>query len=120
MKVSLSNIQKKLICVELAEHVPKIRELLHVNQKEFGSMCGISADRLSRIENEHVIMTWSQAMSIFFVCSFNVTTKEYLYVNGIIPKHLLQYIQQLDESIPPLYNVMLRDEVIKAKEESEE
>ncbi len=116
MKTILSQTQKKLICVELAEHVPAIRELLHLNQKEFGSMCGISTDRLSRIENEHVIMTWSQALAILFVCSENLVTKEYLFVNKIIPLSLLQYLQQMDESIPPIYNVILRDEVIRIAE----
>lgn len=96
----------------MAKHIPTIRDLLHLNQKEFGTMCGISADRLSRIENEHVVMTWSQLLSIIAVCNMNVVTKEYLFMNNVVPKKFLQYIQQLDETIPPIYNVILRDEVI--------
>lgn len=114
MKVILNSVQKKILCIELAKHIPMIRELLHLNQKEFGAMCGISTDRLSRIENEHVVMTWSQALSIIAVCSMNMVTKEYLFMNNVLPKVFFQYVQQLDETIPPIYNVILRDEVVES------
>lgn len=114
MKVILNSVQKKILCIELAKYIPTIRELLHLNQKEFGAMCGISTDRLSRIENEHVVMTWSQALSIIAVCSMNMVTKEYLFMNNVLPKVFFQYIQQLDETIPPIYNVILRDEVVES------
>ena len=114
VKVILNSVQKKILCIELAKHIPTIRELLHLNQKEFGAMCGISTDRLSRIENEHVVMTWSQALSIIAVCSMNMVTKEYLFMNNVLPKVFFQYIQQLDETIPPIYNVILRDEVVES------
>lgn len=113
MKVVLSSVQKKVMCIEMAKHISIIRELLHLNQKEFGAMCGISTDRLSRIENEHVVMTWSQALSIIAVCNMNMVTKEYLFMNNVIPKEFFQYVQQLDETIPPIYNVVLRDEVVE-------
>ena len=75
MKVILNQVQKKLMCIEMAKHLPQIRDLLHLNQKEFGAMCGISTDRLSRIENEHVVMTWSQLLSIIAVSNMNMNTK---------------------------------------------
>lgn len=112
MKVILNRVQKKLLCIEMAKHLPVIRGLLHLNQIEFGSMCGISTDRLSRIENGHVVMTWSQYLSVFAVCNMNMNTKEYVFVNNVAPKEFFQYIQQLDEIIPPIYNVILRNEVI--------
>lgn len=114
MKVVLNKVKKKLMCIEMAKHLPKIRDLIHLNQKEFGAMCGISTDRLSRIENEHVVMTWSQLLAIIAVCNMNMTTKEYIFVNNIVPKEFFQYIQQLDEAIPPIYNVILRDEVVNS------
>ena len=114
MKVTLNRVQKKLMCIEMAKHIPAIRELLHLNQKEFGAMTGISTDRLSRIENGHVVMTWSQLLSVVAICNLNTTTKEYLFMNNIIPKKFFQYVQQLDETIPPIYNVMLRDEVVES------
>lgn len=112
MKVLLNPVQKKLMCINMAKHLPTIRDLLHLNQKEFGAMCGISTDRLSRIENEHVVMTWSQLLSVIAVCNMNMNTKEYLFMNNVVPKEFFQYIQQLDETIPPIYNVILRDEVV--------
>lgn len=102
------------MCVEMAKYLPSIRDLLHLNQKEFGAMCGISTDRLSRIENGHVVMTWSQLLSVVAVCNMNTETKEYMFMNNILPKEFFQYIQQLDETIPPVYNTVLRDEVIES------
>ena len=114
MKVVLDKVQRKLMCVEMAKYLPSIRDLLHLNQKEFGAMCGISTDRLSRIENGHVVMTWSQLLSVVAVCNMNTETKEYMFMNNILPKEFFQYIQQLDETIPPIYNVILRDEVVES------
>lgn len=112
MKIELSNIKKKVLCIEFAKHVPKIRELLHLTQKQFGAMCGISADRLSRIENEHTVMTWSQLTSIMFVCFVNMSTKEYIFANNVFDERFYQYFQQADENIPPIINVIVRDEII--------
>lgn len=114
MKVVLDKVQRKLMCVEMAKYLPSIRDLLHLNQKEFGAMCGISTDRLSRIENGHVVMTWSQLLSVVAVCNMNTETKKYMFMNNILPKEFFQYIQQLDETIPPVYNTVLRDEVIES------
>lgn len=112
MKIELSNIEKKILCIEFAKHIPKIRDLLHLTQKQFGAMCGISTDRLSRIENEHTTMTWSQLISIMFVCFVNISTKEYLFANDVFSERFYQYFQQVDENIPPIINVIVRDEII--------
>ena len=113
MKVKLTKVQKKVLCICMAKHITELRALLHLNQKEFSAMCGISTDRLSRIENGHVVMTWSQLLSVFAICNMNLTTKEYLFMNNVVPIEFFQYIQQLDETIPPIYNTILRDEVIE-------
>lgn len=115
MKVTLNQIQKKIICINFAKHLKEIRSLLHLNQKEFAKMSGISTDRLSRIENEHVVMTWSQLLAIVAVCNMNTSTKEYLFITSAIPKKVFQYLQQLDEEVPPNYNVELRTEVIETQ-----
>jgi len=112
MKVVLNPVKKKYLCIQMAKHLNNIRELLHLNQKEFGAMCGISTDRLSRIENRHVVMTWSQFLSVFAVCSMNASTKEYIFMNNVVPKEFYQYVQQLDESIPPAHSIQLREEVV--------
>lgn len=112
MKIKLNNVEKRVLCIEFAKHVPKIRDLLHLTQKQFGAMCGISADRLSRIENEHTVMTWSQLTSIVFICFLNMSTKEYLFANAVFDERFYQYFQQIDENIPPIINVIVRDEIV--------
>ena len=113
MKVKLTQVQKKVMCIGMAKHMTELRALLHLNQKEFSAMCGISTDRLSRIENGHVVMTWSQLLSVVAICNMNLATKEYLFMNNVVPVEFFQYMQQLDETIPPMYNVTLRDEVVE-------
>ncbi len=111
--VMLSKSDKRILCIEFAEYVPKIRDILHLTQQQFGAMCGISTDRLSRIENQHAVMTWSQLTSILFLCMTNLSTKEYLYANSLVSPKLLQYFQQKDENIPPVINICVHDEIAK-------
>ena len=111
--VTLSKSERRVLCIEFARYVPKIREILHMTQHQFGAMCGISIDRLSRIENQHAVMTWSQLTSILFACMMNIDTKEYLFANAIIPQKIFQYFQQKEENIPPLININVHEEIIK-------
>ena len=55
--VILTEEEKQEMCIELADHLPKIRELLKLSQKAFGERCGISTPRMSVIENKHFVMT---------------------------------------------------------------
>jgi predicted transcriptional regulator len=110
--VKLNNVEKSQLCVKLADHLPKIRMLLHVTQKEFGDMCGISTPRISVIENGRFVMSWSQFTSIMFVCMCNMNTKEYLYANDILTNRLLQYLQGKDENIPPMVNITVNTGMI--------
>ena len=109
--VVLTKNEKRMLCIDFADHLPKIRDILHLNQREFGAMTGISVDRLSRIENGHAVMTWSQLMSILMVCMANLDTKEYIYAYKVLPMKLFQYFQQKDESIPPHLYIIVRDEI---------
>ena len=99
--INLNKSEKRVICIEFADYVPKIRDILHLTQQEFGARCGISTDRLSRIENEHAVMTWSQYTSILFLCMTNLDTKEFIFANSILKPEVLQYFQLKDENIPP-------------------
>ena len=108
--VVLSKSEKRVICIEFAHHLPKIRDLLHLTQREFGAVCGISVDRLSRIENEHAVMTWCQLTSILMICMMNLDTKEYLFANRVLPIDLFRYFQQKDANIPPLLNICVSEE----------
>ncbi len=111
--VRLNKIEKRVACIEFAKYVPKIREILHLTQQQFGAICGISTDRLSRIENEHTVMTWSQYTSILLLCMMNRDAKEYLFANAILHPRVLQYFQQKDENIPPVLNVFVHPEIEK-------
>ena len=103
--VKLSCSEKEELCIKLAKHLPKIRELLHATQKEFGELVGISTPRISVIETGKFVMTWSQFTSILFICMCNMGTKEYIYANDILTNRLLQYLQGKDENIPPMVNI---------------
>ncbi len=107
--VELTEDQKHEMCVELAEHLPKIRELLKLSQKAFGERCGISTPRMSVIENKHFVMTWSQLTSIMFVVLSNLKTKEYFIVNNLLGPAFLQFIQQKEENSVPDINVAVED-----------
>lgn len=109
----LTNDEKKALCLDLAAHLPKLRELLNVTQKEFGELCGISTPRVSVIENGHFVMTWSQFTSMIAIFFCNVSTKEYLLANGVLTRRLLQYFQLKDENIPPIVNVNVSDDIIQ-------
>lgn len=111
--IQLSKIERRVICIRFAEHLPKIRDILHLTQQQFGALCGISTDRLSRIENEHAVMTWSQYTSVLFLCMVNLDAKEYLFANALLPPQILQYFQLKDENIPPVVNTCVHDEIEK-------
>ena len=97
------------MCVELAEHLPKIRELLKLSQKAFGERCGISTPRMSVIENKHFVMTWSQLTSIMFIVFANRNTKEYFLMNNLLSPRFMQFIQQKEETGVPDINVVVDD-----------
>ncbi len=107
--VELTEGQKREMCIELAEHLPKIRELLRLSQKAFGERCGISTPRMSVIENKHFVMTWSQLTSIMFVVFSNQKTKEYFLVNDLLGPAFMQFIQQKEENSVPDINVVVED-----------
>ena len=107
--VELTEKEKHEMCVELAEHLPKIRELLRLSQKAFGERCGISTPRMSVIENKHFVMTWSQLTSIMFVVFANPKTKEYFLMNNLLGPRFLQFIQQKEENSVPDVNLAVED-----------
>lgn len=115
--VNLSTEEKKEMCISLASKLPEIRKLLHLSQKEFGAICGISSNRLSAIENGHFIMTWSQLTSIVLVCMVNKQTKEYFYANKVLNPRFFQYLQRKDDNIPPDLNIMVNPVIAMEYEE---
>lgn len=111
--VVLTEAEKKEMCQIVADHLPKLRQLLNVTQAELGYLCGFSRIRVSQIETGKAKMSWSQLTSIMFVCDLNLRTKEYIYANNILGPKFLQFIQRKDENIPPDVNVNVRQEVMQ-------
>ena len=115
--VELTREEKKRLCAELTEHLPKIRKLLNLTQAEFGDMTGLSRVTISQIEGGKVKLTWLHLNAIMFICVSNIRTKEYIYANNILGTRFLQFVQCKDENIPPDTNVTVRTELIKAYQE---
>ena len=122
--------EKAMLCKALAKHMPRLRKLLRLSQREFGNRAGVSVDRVSLIENGHFQMTWSQFTSFLFIFSLNKLTKEYFVEHKIIDRRVLQYLQAkrveeepemsilLTESISSAFNAMNMGDVIsKLKEQ---
>lgn len=112
--VTLSVEEKRALCNTMAEHLPKIRELLGATQEVFGELCGLSRITISRIENGSAKMNWGHLTSIMFVCTCNRRTKEYFYANDILGTRFLQFIQQKDANIPPETNIVVDLEALRA------
>lgn len=112
--VELSKEEKKRLCAELTEHLPKIRKLLNLTQAEFGDMTGLSRVTISQIEGGKVNLTWLHLNAIMFICVSNIRTKEYIYANNILGTRFFQFVQGKDDNIPPDTNITVRTELIKA------
>jgi len=110
--VILTEAEKNEMCKIVAEHLPKLRQLLNLTQAELGYLCGFSRIRVSQIETGKAQMSWSQLTSVMFVCELNLSAKEYIYANNILGTRFLQFIQRKDENIPPDINVTVRREIV--------
>lgn len=99
--VTLSASEKKKLCNTLSCFLPRIRELLGVTQAEMGELCGFSRARVSQIESGHSPMRWGQWMAIMYLCSVNRRTKDFMFANDLSGTRIFQYLQRLDENIPP-------------------
>ncbi len=110
--VVLTEYEKNELCEALAEHLPKLRQLLNCTQAELGYLCGFSRIRVSQIETGKTRMSWSQLTSILYVCELNQRAKEYIFVNDILGPRFLQFMQRKDENMPPEVNVSVRPEVM--------
>ena len=102
--VILTDAEKRALALSLAEHLPRLRELLGVTQTELGWLCGFSRIRVSQIETKKCEMSWSQLTSIALVFLMNEKTKAYLLQNAILGPEFFQFIQRIDGNMPPEVN----------------
>lgn len=112
--VVITPSEKAMLCKGLAKHMPKLRKLLKLSQREFGNRAGVSVDRVSLIENGHFQMTWSQFTSFLFIFSLNKLTKEYFVEHKLIDKKVLQYLQVKTPDQTPEMNILLSESIVSA------
>ena len=106
--------EKAMLCKALAKHMPRLRKLLRLSQKEFGNRAGVSVDRVSLIENGHFQMTWSQFTSFLFIFSLNKLTKEYFVEHKLIDRRVLQYLQAKRVEEEPEMSILLTESISSA------
>lgn len=101
MLIRLSEAEKREYCVTLGEHLKKLRAIAGLTQDDLEGLCGISKERISRIENGAYIMRWSQFINFILIFTMNANTKEYLVAVKILSPRLLQALQMKDARVPP-------------------
>lgn len=101
MLVRLSEAEKTECCITLGEHLRKLRAIAGLTQDDLENLCGISKERISRIENGAYIMRWSQFVNFIMVFTMNANTKEYLIAVKILTPRILQALQMKDARVPP-------------------
>ena len=101
MLIRLSEAEKTEYCITLGEHLRKLRAIAGLTQDDLESLCGISKERVSRIENGAYVMRWSQFVNFIMVFTMNAKTKEYLVAVKILTPRLLQALQMKDARVPP-------------------
>lgn len=101
MLVRLFEAEKTGYCVTLGEHLRQLRAIAGLTQDDLESLCGISKERISRIENGAYVMRWSQFINFIMVFTMNANTKEYLVAVKILTPRLLQALQMKDARVPP-------------------
>ena len=101
MLIRLSEVEKQEYCITLGDHLRKLRAIAGLTQDDLENLCGISKERISRIENGAYIMRWSQFVNLIMIFTMNANTKEYLVAVKIVTPRLLQAMQMKDARVPP-------------------
>ncbi len=101
MLIRLSEVEKQEFCITLGDHLRKLRAIAGLTQDDLENLCGISKERISRIENGAYVMRWSQFVNLIMIFTMNANTKEYLVAVKILTPRLLQAMQMKDARVPP-------------------
>lgn len=113
MLIRLSEAEKQEYCITLGEHLRKLRAIAGLTQDDLENLCGISKERISRIENGAYIMRWSQFVNLIMIFTMNANTKEYLVAVKILTPRLLQAMQMKDARVPPDIVVPISESLTK-------
>lgn len=113
MMIRLSEVEKQEYCITLGDHLRKLRAIAGLTQDDLENLCGISKERISRIENGAYIMRWSQFVNLIMIFTMNANTKEYLVAVKILTPRLLQAMQMKDARVPPDIVVPISESLTK-------
>ncbi len=113
MLIRLSEAEKQQYCITLGDHLRKLRAITGLTQDDLENLCGISKERISRIENGAYVMRWSQFVNLIMVFTMNANTKEYLVAVKILTPRLLQALQMKDARVPPDIVVPISESLTK-------
>lgn len=113
MLIRLSEAEKQEYCITLGDHLRKLRAIAGLTQDDLENLCGISKERISRIENGAYVMRWSQFVNLIMVFTMNANTKEYLVAVRILTPRLLQAMQMKDARVPPDIVVPISESLTK-------
>lgn len=113
MLIRLSKVEKQEYCITLGDHLRKLRAIAGLTQDDLEALCGISKERISRIENGAYVMRWSQFVNLIMVFTMNANTKEYLVAVKILTPRLLQAMQMKDARVPPDIVVPISESLTK-------
>lgn len=113
MLIRLSEVEKQEYCITLGDHLRKLRAIAGLTQDDLENLCGISKERISRIENGAYIMRWSQFVNLIMIFTMNANTKEYLVAVKIVTPRLLQAMQMKDARVPPDIVVPISESLTK-------
>lgn len=113
MLIRLSEVEKQEYCITLGDHLRKLRAIAGLTQDDLENLCGISKERISRIENGAYVMRWSQFVNLIMIFTMNANTKEYLVAVKILTPRLLQAMQMKDARVPPDIIVPINESLTK-------
>ncbi len=110
--VELYEAEREAILNKVSQSLGALRTRLHLSQARFSELCGISRTSIIQIESGAATLSWGQMTSVLFVCLCHPRTKEFLFVNRIPGVRFLQYLQRLEENIPPRETLTVHEAIM--------
>lgn len=117
--VSLTREERSAFCNGIAEHIKPMRKLLGLTQAELSAMCGVSRARILQVERRAMPLSYVQACGILLIFFLNEETIRYIYENELMPVRVLQYLQDLDEAVPPEMPVLIHQSLMELTPDEE-
>lgn len=88
---NLTKEEKEKYIDILTNYLQKLRKELQISQKDLAARTGISANRISLIENGKIKMNWSQFTSFLFIFSLNSKTKNLILRKNLFPMNAFKF-----------------------------